>query len=255
MAAPSSPLFDPKKSREQEYREASAGKAVRPRDAATLILVRYDGSAPRVLMGQRHADHKFMPNKFVFPGGRVDPADSRVRAAQELREPVAQRLLHRMRGKPSLARARAMAMAAVRETFEETGLIIGRPVETRMRTRNSEWAEYFSQGVAPDLTALDFVARAITPPYRTRRFDTRFFIADAEHIHGDPVKTTGSGELQGLHWVTITDARDLDLPNITRIVLDEIEQRMALKKAAQEQRDVPFIHFRAGNAIRDLIKA
>ena len=73
--------FDPKQSREQEFREASVGRAVRPRDAATLILVRNDGATPQVLMGQRHANHKFMPNKFVFPGGRVDPADSRVRPA------------------------------------------------------------------------------------------------------------------------------------------------------------------------------
>src|SRR5690554_7749241 len=88
--------FDPKKSREQEYREATQGKAVLPRDAATLIIVRRDSATPQVLMCQRHANHKFMPNKFVFPGGRVDRADSRIRPAEEPRDPVARRLLVRM---------------------------------------------------------------------------------------------------------------------------------------------------------------
>ena len=92
MSAGEGAIFDPKKSREQEYREATQGKAVRPRDASTLIIVRRDGATPQVLMGQRHANHKFMPNKFVFPGGRVDRADSRIRPAQDLREPVARKL-------------------------------------------------------------------------------------------------------------------------------------------------------------------
>lgn len=246
-------VFDPKKSREQEYRETTQGRAVRPRDASTLIIVRRDGAAPRVLMGQRHADHKFMPNKFVFPGGRVDPADSRIAPAEDLRAPVARRLMARMRGTPTERRARALALAAIRETFEETGLVIGQPVAAPVRSKHPDWNEYFAQGVAPALGSLDFVARAITPPYRTRRFDTRFFIADAEAIQGDPLKVAGSGELQGLHWLTIADARDLDLPNITRVVLDEIDERLRLATAAQNARAVPFIYFRGGNAIRDTI--
>lgn len=245
--------FDPKKSREQEFRDGTAGHAVRPRDAATLILVRNDGSAPQVLMGQRHANHKFMPNKFVFPGGRVDPADSRVRPAEDLRAEVTKLLLARMRGAPSENRARALAMAAIRETFEETGLAVGRRIDTPQRSKHKDWGAYFSIGVSPALGALDFVARAITPPYRTRRFDTRFFIAGAEHIHGDPSKVTGSGELQGLHWISTKDAQDLDLPNITRTILAEIDERLRLTSAAQKARPVPFIHFRKNQAIRDML--
>jgi 8-oxo-dGTP pyrophosphatase MutT (NUDIX family) len=240
MSGSEGAVFDPKKSREQEYRESTEGRAVRPRDASTLIIVRRDSATPQVLMGQRHANHKFMPNKFVFPGGRVDRADSRVKPAEELRDPVARRLLVRMRGKPSGLRARALAMAAIRETFEETGLILGKRIAAPQTSKH------------PDCT-LDFVARAITPPYRTRRFDTRFFIADAEAIEGDPTKVGGSGELQGLHWLTLDDARGLDLPNITRVVLDELGERLALSTVAQRRRAVPFIHFRNGNAIRDAI--
>lgn len=253
MAEAQAGAFDPKNSREQEFRDGTTGLAVRPRDAATLILVRNDGPVPQVLMGQRHANHKFMPNKFVFPGGRVDPADSRVRPVEDLRADVSQLLLARMRGTPSQNRARALAMAAIRETFEETGLAVGRQIETPQRSRHKDWGAYFSIGVSPALGALDFVARAITPPYRTRRFDTRFFIADAEHIHGDPSKVAGSGELQGLHWINIKDAEGLDLPNITRTILAEIDERLRLNSAAQRARAVPFIHFRKNQAIRDML--
>lgn len=254
MSAPTgapTAAFDPKQSREQEFREASVGRAVRPRDAATLILVRNDGASPQVLMGQRHANHKFMPNKFVFPGGRVDPADSRVRPAEDLRDDVAQLLMDRMRGTPTIGRARALAMAAIRETFEETGLAVGRVIEAPQRSKHKDWGAYFDLGVSPALGALDFVARAITPPYRTRRFDTRFFIADAAQIHGDPSEVKGSGELQGLHWITTKDAQGLDLPNITRTILAEIDERLRLSSAAQRARSVPFIHFRKNQAIRD----
>jgi 8-oxo-dGTP pyrophosphatase MutT (NUDIX family) len=253
MAGAEAGVFDPKKTREQEFRDGTAGRAVRPRDAATLILVRNDGPTPQVLMGQRHADHKFMPNKFVFPGGRVDPADSRIRPVEDLRSDVAKLLLARMRGTPSENRARALALAAIRETFEETGLAVGRLIDTPQRSKHKDWGAYFSIGVSPALGALDFVARAITPPYRTRRFDTRFFIADAEHIHGDPSKVAGSGELQGLHWIGTKDAQDLDLPNITRTILAEIDERLRLTSAAQMARAVPFIHFRKNQAIRDML--
>lgn len=254
MAEGQTGAFDPKQSRDQEYRDGSAGRAVRPRDAATLILVRNDGSSPRVLMGQRHANHKFMPNKFVFPGGRVDPADSRIRPVEDLRPEVARLLIARMRGTPSENRARALALAAIRETFEETGLAVGRAIKTPQTSKHKDWNAYFSAGVSPALGALEFVARAITPPYRTRRFDTRFFIADAAHIHGDPAHVTGSGELQGLHWIGIKEAEDLDLPNITRVVLAEIDERLRQSAAAQRERPVPFIHFRRGEAIRDTLE-
>jgi len=60
---------------------------LRPRDAATLILVRQRGKIPEVLLGCRDAKHAFMPNRYVFPGGRVDPADARVPVATPLRCP------------------------------------------------------------------------------------------------------------------------------------------------------------------------
>src|SRR5271166_2989644 len=91
---------------------------LRPKDAATLVLVKRDGGAARVLMGQRHGDMAFMANKYVFPGGRLDPADMRIPVSTELAPHVAARAAHGA----SPARARGLALAAIRETFEETGI-------------------------------------------------------------------------------------------------------------------------------------
>src|SRR5918998_5474664 len=85
-------------------------KPVRPKHAATLILVRRDGPAPRLLMGRRAGGHAFMPSKWVFPGGRIERADWSAPSASELEPQTAAKVG---------ARARPLAMAAVRETFEE----------------------------------------------------------------------------------------------------------------------------------------
>lgn len=250
----SSGPFDPAYMRPSEFRQDKSA-AVRPRDAATLILVRHDDTVPRILMGKRHAGHKFMPNKYVFPGGRVDRADSRITPARDLSPLVQRQLMDRMRGgRPTQARARSYALAAVRETFEETGLVVGvANQEAPPKSRHADWNAYFQQGALPDLSKFRMVARAITPPYRTRRFDTRFFIGDASAILSDMHDTGGaSGELLDLHWLTIAEARDLELPNITRAVLAEVEARL-FEPTKANRRPVPFIYFRGAKPVQDKI--
>ncbi len=176
-------------------------KATRPRDAATLILVR---GGREVMMGQRSKGHVFMPDKWVFPGGRVDPGDARAKAASEL-TPETEALLKK--GTLSRRPVRAFALAATRETLEETGLTVG-------------------GAGGPELDKLSFVARAITPPYRPRRFDARFFMADAEAVLADDKPAVGE-ELLHVRWFSLTEANALDLPSITRFVLKEVEARLA----------------------------
>lgn len=195
--------------------ESSPKPAVRPRDASTLILYRPRGKQIEVLMGERNGRHSFMPNRYVFPGGGVEPEDWRVRHSAPLRDDVAERLAKIC----SPSRARALAAAAVRETFEETGLILGEPDPTPGRPVPANWREFFATGFAPKLDVLDYVVRAVTPPFRPKRFNARFFIADAAHAHGN---ITGSGELLDLRWVSIEDALTLELPRITAIVLEQI---------------------------------
>ncbi len=203
-----------------------AGPALKPRDAATLIMVRRDGEKPRILMGKRHANSAFMPNMFVFPGGSVDRADSRVTPANPLDTQVETKLLSKMRGRPSSGRARALAMAAVRETFEETGLIVGAKGEGANSSVHADWATFLGTGLRPALAPMRYIARAITPPGRVRRFDSRFFAVDAENVSNidDPYASTD--ELIDTHWLTFADTEDLDLPWITRQMLKFLDAQL-----------------------------
>ncbi len=226
-----------------EYRDG--GRAVRPKDAATLLIVRRDGREPRVLMGQRSARHKFMPNKFVFPGGRVDVGDGRIRPPHDLAPEVLGRLLLGC----TESRARALALAAIRETFEETGLIIGEPRTPTLKTRSPHWHAFLKHDINPRLDVLHYIARAITPPYRNRRFDARFFMVDADHIQGDVhERPEGSGELLDLHWVELSRAQEMEqLPHITRMVLHELQRR--LEAGEGPEAPGPFVHTRHGRRL------
>jgi 8-oxo-dGTP pyrophosphatase MutT (NUDIX family) len=89
---------------------------------------------------------------------------------------------------------------------------------------------------------MDFIARAITPPYRTRRFDTRFFMVYEDVIHSDPSSVgSASGELLDLHWLTLEEARETDLPAITRMVIDIVEERLTQPRKTQRTQSAPFV--------------
>ena len=224
-------------------------RAARPKDAATLIIVRA-GIKPTLLMGKRAASHHFMPNKFVFPGGRFDLIDQRLRVPGNLSKPVMQRLRKHTPAAVTEHKLRGLALTAIRETFEETGLVVGRPTTQHVQTGHPIWREYLDQGVEPPLEHMDFIARAITPTYHTRRFDTRFFLVHDEFIHNDPERITDvSGELNQLHWLTLDAARGLDLPSVTRWVLDIVEQRIQLAPRDQLKQPAPLVRFARGRAI------
>ena len=184
------------------------------RDAATILLIRRTSAGAAVLMGQRGAGAAFMPSKFVFPGGALDAGDSAVPLAAPLGAPCAARLTE-------APGAHALAAAAIRELWEETGLALGRPGDWPGAVP-PDWAGFAAQGLVPDAAALRYVFRAITPPGRPRRFDARFFIADAAAVAGDPDDFTHAcDELSHLHWVPLAEARALNLPFITEVVLSE----------------------------------
>ena len=215
----------------------------KPRDAATLILVDRAGKTPKVLMGKRHPDLKFMPGKFVFPGGRLDPADRKMCCAGALDSVIEEKLLARVQ-RPSVSRGRALALAAIRETFEETGLAIGtKEYGTPEEAPEGVWAEFAAHGVFPTLDALHFVARAITPPRRPKRFDTRFFSADATAVAHKVEGVVGpDSELVELVWIPIAETDRLDLPAITRVVLKDLESRVAA--GFSHRLPVPFYYER-----------
>lgn len=160
-----------------------------------------------------------MPQKYVFPGGRVDRRDGFAPLAGEPDERVREVLTRVLPER----RARAAAAAAVRETAEETGLLLAEP--GRIDNPKPEWQIFAEAGTRPTAAPLDLVARAITPPGRPRRFDAFFFRAEADSVHGGSA-LTGSGELEDLHWVELEHAGNLDIPIITRFVLAELDAHL-----------------------------
>jgi 8-oxo-dGTP pyrophosphatase MutT (NUDIX family) len=232
----------------------SDGTAIRPRDAATLVIIDQSTGEPRILMGRRGADQVFLPNKYVFPGGAVERADRFAPCADALRPGEEAKLILSMRGTPSAGRARALALAAARETFEEAGILIGerRPAPSAPATATGPWARFLAQGVMPRIGAMTYFARAITPPGRPRRYDTRFFYIEASAI-AHRVETL-DGELSGLDWFGFDDIRALDLPGITRVVVEDLWDRVQAGLSASDQAPVPFYFQRNGVAERVLLK-
>lgn len=219
----------------------------KPRDASTLIIVRNDDTVPRFIMGKRHENSKFMPGKFVFPGGRVDACDSRVKPFSDLHPLVEKSLINKMRGTPSPLRARALAMAAIRETFEEVGLVVGKPHDNGFKTKSSAWTAFADTGFAPSLENIRFLARAITPPGRPRRFDTRFLVVDATEVANiDQPVNVDSDELLECHWVSFDDSKNLDLPFITRRILEYLQESMSNNVGLTPGTPRPFQHMNRG---------
>jgi len=238
---------------------------VRIRDAATMLVIDRTGHTPQVLLGRRHHGHKFMPGKYVFPGGRVELADRRMNAATPLDKRVEARLMKEVRY-PSAEKSRGFPLAAIREVFEETGLVLGtktdRPSSAASHKRgkdgprpapSDEWAKFARWGVAPDLAAVHFIARAITPPGRPRRFDTRFFAVDASAIAARIDGAVGPDtELVELVWLPIKESLKLDMPGITMAVLEELKIRTT--EGFTHDLPVPFYRMQRGKRLRELLE-
>jgi 8-oxo-dGTP pyrophosphatase MutT (NUDIX family) len=224
---------------------------LRPKDAATLILIDNRGPVAKVLLGKRHRGHKFMPGKYVFPGGGVEPADQRMPTARPLDRDVEQSLMRAVK-RPSPDKARALALAAIRETYEETGLLLGAPADDTSGAPPGPWAAFAQAQILPDLAAVHFVARAITPPRRPKRFDTRFFAADAGVIaHRIDGMIGPDAELVELIWMPMGEARHLDMPAITAVVLEELEARVAA--GLGHDLPVPFYQMLHRRFVRELL--
>ncbi|MEM6762048.1 MAG: NUDIX hydrolase [Pseudomonadota bacterium] len=221
------------------------------RDAASLII--YDEKSAAVLMGRRSARHVFMPNRFVFPGGRVDPADSRVPVSLPYHPATARRLAAETSSRTGTSRLKAFGVAAFRETYEETGVLVGRraPGEAPKAAAFMPFAE---RGLALDLSLLTFVARAVTPPGRPRRYDTRFFVVPRVAIADIDEGAVGAdAELEEIAWVPMKEAAAMPLPTITLTVLDELAARLNEQDGLFPNAPVPFYRWQRGGFTRTLL--
>lgn len=156
-----------------------------------------------MLMGMRGAKHRFMPNRLVFPGGRVDPAD----LTAPIATPPPAATMVALRKKTHARLAHGLAAAAARELLEETGL---------------------SLGIPPRLDGLHYLARAVTPPGLPIRFNARFLVVEARHVSGE---IGGDGELDGLRFYGMAEALALELALPTRLVLERLKMWLAMPEA------------------------
>jgi 8-oxo-dGTP pyrophosphatase MutT (NUDIX family) len=222
-----------------------------PRNAATLMLIDRSGPTPKVLLGRRHHGHKFMPGKFVFPGGRLEPHDAEMSTISDLHPDIAAKLNTRVAA-PSEDFARALALTAIRETAEETGLLLGVKRDAPPATPGEIWAEFGKAKVHPDLGQIHFIARAITPPRRPKRFDTRFFTADATSVAHKIEGVVGpDSELVELTWAPISEAAQLDMPTVTGVILEELLARV--EAGMDHKLPVPFYYMQDEAFHRDLL--
>src|SRR5262249_50857984 len=153
------------------------------------------------------------PDIYVFPGGRLDDADSVASGFPEDLHAAVEANLGSGTRRPGTAFARA----AIRETFEETGLLVGTELTPKKPLTNAAiWQAFAGRSRAPAFSALDFICRAITPTYSKRRYNTRFLLANGDLAHGD---IAGSGELLDLGWRNLDELRGLGLVDVTQYVL------------------------------------
>jgi 8-oxo-dGTP pyrophosphatase MutT (NUDIX family) len=184
----------------------SEKKPVRPRDAASLILLRDGKGGLEVLIGRRGKGARFMPGRYVFPGGRVTPEDGRP-WADELPDASAPAVL-------------ALKRAALRETLEETGLVIGQSRALAAGKLNGALSPvesaYRARGMAPAPELLRLVGRAITPTASPIRFHARFFVADGQRAAGELAPCE---ELEDLRWHPVDGDAPGTMQNVTRFML------------------------------------
>lgn len=214
-------------------------------DAASIVLIDQHGDGPRILMGRRSRKHQFMPNVFVFPGGRVDYADRFAPFAHDYNDETLDLLLQQMKGRPTALRARMLGLAAIRETYEEVGLMLGCPQRSQRSYKNPAWNAFAAEGVLPDLSALTFIARAITPPGRNRRFDTRFFLVTADdYLKNQTIRS--SDELEDVQWVSFDEAFNLPTHFITQQILKAAQSSLSHREQKTNISKVPFYRAKKG---------
>jgi len=203
--------FTPKKGKD--------AKIALPRNAASLVLLKQSKKEVKVLLGKRSDKTRFMPGAWVFPGGVVDKNDYKITEATKLSKNIIKKLIV----SNNIQAANALAIASIRETVEETGLILGKKARTVSYINdediNNGITVMSKKGLVPDLAKLVYLGRAITPTFSPIRFHARFFMADAKHLIGK-IKTTS--ELVEIKWIPLKTATKLPMADVTEFMINEL---------------------------------
>lgn len=203
-----------------DHPSAATSVVLRPRSSASLILLDRSRGQPHVLVGRRGSTHAFMPGLYVFPGGRRDRGDHVLPYIEDLHPAALQALLRSGPSRLTPAGARALALAALRELEEETGLSIARQDALGRR--------------AADLSSLRYLARAVTPPGAVRRFDNRFFATFIDEVDIDLSHMRECEELNDFRWLALDDLQGVRMPEILGCICAD------LKILLEAQSGLPF---------------
>ena len=215
---------------------------VRPRDAATLIVLRINRNTTEVLMGRRHKNARFMPNMYVFPGGKVEDCDKLAIPAAPLNKNITPNIL-KVRNYQA---AQTLAMTAIRETAEETGLLLARPANLGNNIPEDPENGYNIMNknkLAPSLDKLSYLGRAITPTFIKIRFHARFFVANEKDSVG---KIHPSSELDEVIWIPLLEANQLPTADVTLFMLNELIKHNNLNKVLDPDIPKPMFTWRNG---------
>lgn len=189
-------------------------------------------------MGRRHAKARFLPGILVFPGGCLEAEDHKPSGFEEAFASSPDGLdaaSHRM--------LKALVRCALRETWEETGVLVGKVNASAQRAGTAPvWQAFAKCGLSPALEQPRLLARAITPADSPIRFHTRFFLAETDAAVHD---RAGDGELDGVSWIPAQSALQEDLIDVTRFMLER-----ALEVGASDL--APLFHYRGETRLIDL---
>ena len=227
-----------------------------PRPAATVVLMRDGDHGPEILLLRRSGRSRFVPGAYVFPGGRVDASDAAADIVDHLDgldEDQASRRLGLPEGDPP---ALAYYLAAMREAFEETGILVGRRVsdggpaptaaesedvgalrDDLMEERKGFAAVLEEMDARLDGGAMEYLAHWITPEPEPRRYDTRFFAA---RVPPHSEAAIDRREMTDALWITPSAAlrqhKQGDLPMIfpTIKTLEQLTRYSTVEGALEE---------------------
>ena len=200
-------------------------RALKPRLAASLVIIDRDESGKiHVLMGRRRPELAFMPNKFVFPGGRAERGDHYLTCHDDLHENDIARLAPQANQYQAKKYARAIALCAIRESYEETGYAIGaQKTDLPINTKRTIWP---NDKIMPAIGGLRYFARAVTPPGQVRRFDTRFFVTMRHAIAWENPLGPPDPEFTEIAWLPIDKLPEDDIAGITHRILGVLKTRI-----------------------------
>ncbi|MEC9247894.1 MAG: NUDIX hydrolase [Pseudomonadota bacterium] len=191
-------------------------------NAASLVIHRTKNGKSEILMGRRGNKARFKPGVYVFPGGMVEPADGKAKPKKRLNAKHKRYMAVGM----SNYGANMLAMTAVREAYEEVGLILGSKGDVGQVNQKS-WQAFKTMGLSPDLSKLDYLGRAITPSFQPIRFHARFFSVPFEDLEG---KIAGDGVLEDVRWINVNKYNDFEMMKVQHMIIETLKEKLRTGK-------------------------